>query len=165
MTGQDRQTSNGPAEPVDSDLNGLPEIVARIVETMQQARLESVVLTKGDFHLELRSRIATTEQATTVASVTGPDGAGQTEDVPDEDIYVIKSPMIGTFYVAPAPGEPPFVQPGDTVIPDQVIGVVEAMKVMNEIAADRAGTVIDIVAENAETVEYGSPLVRLRVQP
>lgn len=165
MTGQERSTANGPADPVDADLNGLPDIVARIVETMKQARLDSVVLTKGDFHLELRSRIATTEPAAPAASATEPDGADHTDDVPGEDVHVVKSPMIGTFYVAPAPNEPPFVQPGDTVIPDQVIGIVEAMKTMNEIAADRAGTVIEIVAENAETVEYGSPLVRLRIQP
>jgi len=165
MTGQQRPTSNGPADPVGSDLNGLPEIVARIVETMQQARLESVVVSKGDFHLELRSRSASTEPATALVPESGPGGDDPADDQPGEDIHVIKSPMIGTFYVAPAPGESPFVQPGDTVIPDQVIGIVEAMKVMNEIAVDRAGTVIEVVAEDAETVEYGSPLVRLRVQP
>lgn len=165
MTGQERHRSNGPADAVNSDLSNLPDIVARIVDTMKQARLDSVVLSKGDFHLELRSKSASSETETKIVSATAPDGVQPSDDEPEQDLHVIKSPMIGTFYIAPAPGEPPFVQPGDTVIPDQVIGIVEAMKVMNEIATDRAGTVLEIVAENAETVEYGSPLVRLRVEP
>ena len=55
----------------------------------------------------------------------------------------------------------PFVQPGDVVEEGQTIGIIEAMKIMNEIAADRAGTVVELLAKNAQTVEYGSPLIRL----
>ena len=80
---------------------------------------------------------------------------------PGDDQHVIRAPMIGTFYTAPAPNEPPFVQPGDVVEEGQTIGIIEAMKIMNEIAADRAGTVVELLAQNAQTVEYGSPLIRL----
>jgi acetyl-CoA carboxylase biotin carboxyl carrier protein len=71
------------------------------------------------------------------------------------------APMIGTFYSAPAPGEAPFVQVGDEVEVGQVIGIIEAMKIMNEIIADKAGVVSETLVENAQPVEYGSPLLRL----
>ena len=69
--------------------------------------------------------------------------------------------MIGTWYSASAPGEPAFVQIGDEVESGQVIGIIEAMKIMNEITADKSGVVVEIMVENAEAVEYGSPLVRI----
>src|SRR5690606_31549969 len=77
------------------------------------------------------------------------------------DGHIVSSPMIGTFYSASAPGEPPFVQIGDEVDAGQVIGIIEAMKIMNEITSDRSGVVVEVLVENAEAVEYGSPLVRI----
>lgn len=74
----------------------------------------------------------------------------------------IVSPMVGVFYRAPSPGEAPFVEVGDTVHTGQVIGVVEAMKVFNEIISDLDGTVVEIVAQDAELVETGAPLLRVR---
>src|SRR5690606_6511657 len=82
----------------------------------------------------------------------------------EEEGHVITAPMIGTFYAAPSPGEDPFVQVGDEVEVGQVIGIIEAMKIMNEIVADKAGVVAEILVENAQPVEYGSPLVRLTEQ-
>ena len=78
---------------------------------------------------------------------------------------MITAPMIGTFYSAPAPGDSPFVQVGDEIEVGQVIGIIEAMKIMNEIIADRSGIVVEVLAESAQAVEYGSPLVRLVDQP
>jgi acetyl-CoA carboxylase biotin carboxyl carrier protein len=75
--------------------------------------------------------------------------------------HLVAAPMIGTFYSAPSPGEPAFVSVGDIVEAGQVIGIIEAMKIMNEIAADRAGTVAEIYVKNSQSVEYGSPLIRL----
>ncbi len=68
------------------------------------------------------------------------------------------SPMVGTFYRAPAPEAPPYVNIGDTVGPDTVICLIEAMKVMNEIRAETSGKVVDILVENGEAVEFGQPL-------
>jgi biotin carboxyl carrier protein len=70
--------------------------------------------------------------------------------------------MVGTSSTPPSPGSPPFIEVGDTIEPGQVIGIIEAMKIMNEIAADRGGVVDAILAVNAQAVEYGSLLVRLR---
>ncbi len=73
----------------------------------------------------------------------------------------ITSPMVGTFYSAPAPGEPPFVSVGDRIRTGQTVCIVEAMKLMNEIEADLAGEIIEILVENAQPVEYGQPLMRV----
>jgi acetyl-CoA carboxylase biotin carboxyl carrier protein len=79
----------------------------------------------------------------------------------ESDGHYVAAPMIGTFYAAPSPGEPNFVSVGDEVEVGQVIGIIEAMKIMNEIAADAAGIVAEIFVSNAQSVEYGSPLIRL----
>lgn len=80
------------------------------------------------------------------------------EDIPKENLHVIKSPLVGTFYRSPSPGAPPFVEVGDMVSPGQVLCIIEALKVMNEIESDVRGKVVKILAENGETVEYGQPL-------
>jgi acetyl-CoA carboxylase biotin carboxyl carrier protein len=73
----------------------------------------------------------------------------------------INSPMVGTFYVAPSPEAPPFVGVGDPVSGDTVVCILEAMKVMNEIKAEVEGTIVEVLVENAEPVEYGEPLFRV----
>lgn len=74
---------------------------------------------------------------------------------------VVKSPLVGTFYASKAEGEAPYVSVGDTVKKGQVIGIVEAMKLMNEIEAETDGVVAEIFVENEQLVEYGQPLIRL----
>lgn len=73
----------------------------------------------------------------------------------------IKSPLVGTFYAASAPGEPPFVKAGDSVTPETVVGIVEAMKVMNEVKAGVAGRITECVVEDGQPVEFDSPLFRI----
>ncbi|MCO5221648.1 MAG: acetyl-CoA carboxylase biotin carboxyl carrier protein [Thermomicrobiales bacterium] len=75
--------------------------------------------------------------------------------------HLVRSPMIGTFYAASSPGEPPFVQVGDQIDVGHVVGIIEAMKIMNEITSDHAGVVEEILVSNAQAVEYGQPLVRI----
>ena len=74
---------------------------------------------------------------------------------------VVKSPLVGTFYAAPAEDADPFVKVGDSVKEGQVLAIVEAMKLMNEIESDFDGTVEEIYVENGQAVEYGQPLFRL----
>jgi acetyl-CoA carboxylase biotin carboxyl carrier protein len=81
--------------------------------------------------------------------------------VPEEDtqrMVTVTAPLVGTFYRSPSPDAQPFVEPGDTVKKGQVICIVEAMKLMNEIESDIAGTVARILVENGQAVEYGEPL-------
>ena len=74
---------------------------------------------------------------------------------------VVTSPMIGTFYASPGPGEPPFVNEGEEVEVGQVIGIIEAMKIMNEITSEHEGVISKILVKNAQAVEYGQPLVHI----
>ena len=85
----------------------------------------------------------------------------QNEEQPEELLYgdEIKAPLVGTFYVAPSEGAEPFVSVGDKVKKGQVIGIVEAMKLMNEVESEYDGTVAAILVENGEMVEYGQPLM------
>jgi acetyl-CoA carboxylase biotin carboxyl carrier protein len=76
-------------------------------------------------------------------------------------VVEIKSPMVGTFYVAPAPDAEPYVRVGDHVEPGRVLCIVEAMKLMNEIEAEIAGTIIEIVPQNTQPVEFGQVLFRI----
>jgi acetyl-CoA carboxylase biotin carboxyl carrier protein len=73
----------------------------------------------------------------------------------------VKSPMVGTFYRAPAPDEAPFVQVGDRIHVGQTICIIEAMKLMNEIEAEVSGQVMEILLQNGEPVEYDQPLMRI----
>ncbi|NLU42518.1 MAG: acetyl-CoA carboxylase biotin carboxyl carrier protein [Firmicutes bacterium] len=87
--------------------------------------------------------------------------AGQDESLAAGE-FVITAPMVGTFYRAPAPGAEPFVEVGDVVEPGQTVCIVEAMKLMNEIEAERRGKIVKILVENEDPVEYGQPLFILK---
>lgn len=86
------------------------------------------------------------------------EGKEETEEVIDENMIVVKSPMVGTFYRAPAPDAPPYVEVGDIVKEGQVLCIIEAMKLMNEIKTDCAGKIAKILVENGQPVEYGQHL-------
>ena len=85
----------------------------------------------------------------------------QAGEEPEKSYYAVTSPMVGTFYRAPAPGEAPFVSVGDTVKAGQTLCIIEAMKLMNEIKAEVGGKIIDITADNGEAVEFGHPLFHI----
>jgi acetyl-CoA carboxylase biotin carboxyl carrier protein len=82
--------------------------------------------------------------------------------VEEEKLHEVKSPIVGTFYDSPSPGSPAFVKPGDQVEVGQVLCIVEAMKLMNEIESDVAGEVVKRIASTAQPVEYGQPLFAIR---
>ena len=79
-----------------------------------------------------------------------------------DGLVSIDSPMLGTFYRAEAPGEKPFVEVGSRVEPDSIVCIIEVMKMMNSVPAGVSGTVVEICSENAQLVEYGAPLFRVR---
>lgn len=93
------------------------------------------------------------------ASVQTADAAKKTEPVSGN---IIKSPLVGTFYAAPAEDAAPFVKVGDAVEKGQILAIIEAMKLMNEIESDYAGTVAEVLVENGQAVEYGQPLFVIR---
>ncbi|HYI14248.1 MAG TPA: acetyl-CoA carboxylase biotin carboxyl carrier protein [Thermomicrobiales bacterium] len=150
-----------------SDFGQLAALVHAFIGMMHAGGIARMDVEHGGLRLSLRAHEAAVATGGPVQVVARSDGAVQVTvdsagtQPENSDQHVIRAPMIGTFYVASAPNEPAFVQPGDVVEEGQTIGIIEAMKIMNEIAADRAGTVIEVLAQNAQTVEYGSPLIRL----
>ena len=88
-----------------------------------------------------------------------PEGGSAAKATVETGLIAIRAPMLGTFYRAPAPGEPPYVEPGDVLAADTVIGLIDVMKLFTQIPAGVAGRVIKIVAPDAVLVEYGQPLV------
>jgi acetyl-CoA carboxylase biotin carboxyl carrier protein len=81
---------------------------------------------------------------------------------PDESLTMVKSPIVGTYYEAPSPGAPPFVKAGDSVEVGQVLCIVEAMKLLNEIESDVAGEIVKRLATNGQPIEYGQELFAIR---
>ncbi len=81
---------------------------------------------------------------------------------PEEDLHIVKSPIVGTFYESPSPGSPPFVKVGDPLEVGQVLCIVEAMKLMNEIECDVAGELVKKLVANGQPIEYGQELFAVR---
>jgi len=113
--------------------------------------------------------VARSSPATTVESITAtgsapshPGAKAQTEASEDQDLYIIPSPIVGTFYRAASPNADAFVKIGSTVEPDTVVCIIEAMKLMNEIQAETVGEVAKIYVENGQPVEYGQPLFGIK---
>jgi acetyl-CoA carboxylase biotin carboxyl carrier protein len=94
-------------------------------------------------------------------------GGHEAQDNPSEapelrdDLVTVTSPFVGTFYRAPSPDAPPFVETGSVVREGQTLCIIEAMKLMNEIEADISGTIVDILAENGKPIEFGQALMRI----
>jgi acetyl-CoA carboxylase biotin carboxyl carrier protein len=80
----------------------------------------------------------------------------------EEGLHIVHSPIVGTYYESPSPGSPPFVKPGDAVEAGQVLCIVEAMKLMNEIEADVAGEIVKMFVKNGAPIEYGHELFAIR---
>ena len=101
----------------------------------------------------------------TAAPVASPEAENSARAVPitspADGLLTIEAPMLGTFYRAEAPGEPPFVEVGSRVEPDTTVCIIEVMKMMNSVPAGMAGTVVEICSKNGELVEYGAALFRV----
>jgi acetyl-CoA carboxylase biotin carboxyl carrier protein len=146
--------------------------IKQIIDLMKRASLAEFEIHEGEFSLRL-VREGQAMPAPLPAAATPPPfpqppapSAPTHEPAPSasaaDPAKLIKSPMVGTFYAAPAPESPAFVQAGDKVQPDTVVCILEAMKVMNEIAAEKSGEIAEVMVENGAAVEYGQPLFRLK---
>jgi acetyl-CoA carboxylase biotin carboxyl carrier protein len=96
------------------------------------------------------------------AAANAPTAPHPAASAPEEELHEVKSPIVGTFYEAPAPGALPFVKPGDQVATGQVLCIIEAMKLMNEIESDASGEVVKVLVNNGQPVEYGQALFAIR---
>lgn len=153
------------------------EQILELIDRVSSAGIEEVVFESGDFRLRVvgkRSPKRIVEQAGGAAPASLPAAATTTNAAPaapapatepptpeedaDDGLRKITAPMIGTFYRAPAPDAPHFVEVGDRIQEDTVLCIVEAMKLMNEIKAEVRGVVRKIYVENGQPVEYGQPI-------
>jgi acetyl-CoA carboxylase biotin carboxyl carrier protein len=147
--------------------------VERLLAFMNEHGLEEFEYELGGVRIRLRKASSTpasdstrsasavphTETAAPAAQALAQGSAAEESDL---GLHVIKSPIVGTFYAAPSPDAPPFVISGGRVESGQVLCIVEAMKLMNEIESDVAGEVVKVFVANGEPVEYGQPLFGIR---
>jgi acetyl-CoA carboxylase biotin carboxyl carrier protein len=103
-----------------------------------------------------------TQVAAPSAPVAAPPTAKEQAAASRAGLHIVKSPIVGTFYESPSPGSPPFVKNGDKVTAGQVLCIVEAMKLMNEIEADVAGEIVERLVNNGQPIEYGQELFTIR---
>ena len=156
--------------------------VERLLSFMQAHGLEEFEYQHGGVHIRLKK--ASTAPAVVAAqplaapqyngyaapeaTTAAPNGAPEAPHAhgvppaPVEDLHIIKSPIVGTYYASPSPEAPPFVTVGSRVEAGQVLCIIEAMKLMNEIESDVSGEVARILIENGHPVEYGEPLFGIR---
>jgi acetyl-CoA carboxylase biotin carboxyl carrier protein len=146
------------AEPVPTAPERVADLVQSLAAVMRQSSITELDLDLGDVSLRLRRPTSDHDGGEMRL-----ENQSLTPTEPDPPEVLITAPMIGTFYAAATPGAQPFVAEGDEIYIGQTIGIIEAMKIMNEIAADRAGVVEAILVGNGQPVEYGSPLMRLAV--
>ncbi len=157
---------------------GNPEIqqIEQLFQFMTEHNLEEFEYSRGDLRIRLRkpsagvvvsgSRMLTAPEIIVPGSVealpTASGGSPAQEARSTEDLHLVKSPIVGTYYESPSPGTEAFVKVGSYVETGQVLCIVEAMKLMNEIESDASGEVVRIFVENGQPVEYGQPLFGIR---
>jgi acetyl-CoA carboxylase biotin carboxyl carrier protein len=156
--------------------------IRELIEFLKEQDIAEFELERGDVKVRIKrgkeavsstheTRYVTVPSAAPVASeaaATFPITESSTaagkpaEGPPEEGLHLVKSPIVGTFYESPSPGSQPFVKPGDKVALGQVLCIIEAMKLMNEIESDVAGEVVKMLVANNQPIEYGQPLYAIR---
>jgi len=160
------------------------DIIARLVQILQEApELGAIEVRRGLFGTWSSIRVSKAGHATNAGSgggephvvvaqaaapgaavaaeATGGRREGAAVAAPPSPLLEIKSPMVGTFYAAPEPGAAPYVKVGSRVSSGQVVCIIEAMKIMNEIESEVTGVIREVAVENAQPVEFGQPLFRV----
>ncbi|MEO0198483.1 MAG: acetyl-CoA carboxylase biotin carboxyl carrier protein [candidate division WOR-3 bacterium] len=145
------------------------EKIKKLLEFMEEHNLQELEVKGLFYHIKLKKWTGQGENNTTV--VTHDNGNKYTKSTTviaqpsseeikaeEKDYHKIVSPMVGTFYRSPSPGAEPFVKEGDLVKKGQVVCIIEAMKVMNEIESDVTGRIVKVLVENGKPVEYNQPL-------
>jgi acetyl-CoA carboxylase biotin carboxyl carrier protein len=135
--------------------------VEQLVELVRESGVGEIRVRRGETEISVKARPEV--PPTPAGNQAARDAPEVVEPSPEMDgLHAVRSPVVGTFYRAPAPGEDVYVEVGDTVSAGQTLCIVEAMKLMNEIVADVSGEVVEVLAENAGGVEYDQPLFYIR---
>ena len=146
--------------------------IAEIARLLDESKFSSLTLETGGMKLRIRrdgggwsapAEPVDEPAAPSPAPDEPPPALGQEAGAARAGEIDVPAPLLGNFYAAPRPGDPPFVEPGDAVSEDTTIGIIEVMKLMNPIRAGVAGTVVAVLAADGSAVEKGQPLVRVKV--
>jgi acetyl-CoA carboxylase biotin carboxyl carrier protein len=149
------------------------EQLRELLEQLSKSDIQEFRLEGEDFRLEVRRNLpvmlsAPAPMVAAPAALSAPQETATAPPPPPataasrSDLQAITAPMVGTFYRSPAPGESPFVELGTRIKAGQTVCILEAMKLMNELEADVAGEVVEILVENGTPVEFGQVLMRIR---
>jgi len=146
--------------------------IKSLIEAVDQSSIDSVDIERGGTRVRISKTPTVSgggaQMVSAMPSVASPAPAAPQEvsagggvAEPESDLAEVTSPMVGTFYAAPAPDAPPYVKVGQKVAVGDTLCIIEAMKLMNELEAEASGTVAEIVVQNADPVEYGQVLFRI----
>ena len=142
--------------------------VKKLIEMLENSNLEEIEIQEGEESVRLVKSTNKTQAIAPQSIVLPQDAVAQevvdlsvTEKETKEDANSINSPMVGTFYASASPGAKPFISVGDIITEGDVVCIIEAMKMMNEIKSDFSGTVLSVNVENSEPVEYGQSLFEI----
>ena len=152
------------------------EQIKELIELVAERRLQGVEIERSGFRLKVDGQAppaplataaaaapaAPAAQAVAGAPAPAPAAAPAAEASPAQGAHIVTSPIVGTFYQAPSPDADPFATVGSRVRKGQVLCIIEAMKLMNEIESDADGVVVEIYPQNAQAVEFGEPLFAIR---
>ncbi len=132
--------------------------IKKLIDLLQESDVTEIEIHEGEEMLRVSRQTAVVAAA--VPPAPPPVAAAPAVEEVKEEIprHTVNSPMVGTFYRAPSPGSKPFVELGTTVNPGDTLCIIEAMKILNQIESDIAGTVTDMLVDNGEPVEYNQPL-------
>ncbi|MDO4453917.1 MAG: acetyl-CoA carboxylase biotin carboxyl carrier protein [Eubacteriales bacterium] len=136
------------------------EQLIKLIKTVSGSSLSSFQMEQDGMKISMKKNGVLSETVQNVPIAATEQILEKEEKIPEGN--VIKAPLVGTFYTSSAPGEPCFVKVGDTVKKGQILGIIEAMKLMNEIESEYDGVIEAVLAENEQMVEYGQPLFVIR---
>ena len=138
--------------------------IKKLIDLIEESDIAEIEISEGEESVRISrysSSAAPVQYAAPVAVAAAPTPAAAQAAAPAEEKisgHVLKSPMVGTFYRSASPGSAPFVEVGQSVSAGQTLCIIEAMKILNQIEADKSGKIKQILVENAHPVEYGQPL-------
>ena len=140
--------------------------VKKLIELLDESGIAEIEINEGEESVRISRYAPNAPMAAPLqqyaAPIAAPAAPAEAESVPSTPAisgHTVNSPMVGTFYTASAPGSPDFVKVGDNVNQGDTICIIEAMKILNQIEADKSGTVTAVLVENAQPVEFGQPLI------
>jgi acetyl-CoA carboxylase biotin carboxyl carrier protein len=148
------------------------EEIRELLELIRSSGIEEFEMEKAGVRLRVRNAAPAPQTPAAVSPSGAPAAAAlsvpseiEAKEVvsEEEDLYVFKAPIVGTFYITSKPDAEPFVQPGDRITKNTVVCIIEAMKIFNQIESDVTGEIVEVLVANGQPVEFGEPLFRIRL--